>query len=173
MDRIQVQGVRPGVKARRCSVVSERCARSAGESCELPKARSQIRERCSIDASVCAQGRDCTEQITAANCHGTGTAQTEGLLSACSIADLRCVFFDHDEEPERQLYVRWRDFMMLALQLRNAFRLEFHDTPIGASMDIAAEDSELVPSARASTARCEPRPLSALEDGGTHRKFWR
>ena len=63
--------------------------------------------------------------------------------------------------------------MMLALQLRNAFRLEFHDTPIGASMDVAAEDSELVPSARASTARCEPRPLSALEDGGTHRKFWR
>ena len=30
-------------------------------------------------------------------CHGTGTAQTEGLLSACSIADLRFLLADYTQ----------------------------------------------------------------------------
>eukprot|EP01046_Picozoa_sp_COSAG06_P090987 COSAG06_NODE_37287_length_437_cov_0.615385_2_plen_42_part_01 len=42
-------------------------------------------------------------------------------MSAHSIAELACVYFDHDEDAERGLYLAWRDLMLLALQLRNVF----------------------------------------------------
>ena len=120
-------------------------------------------------------GRDCTASVSAANCHGVGTAKTEGLMNAHSIAELRCVYFDHDEESERGLYVVWRDFMLLALQLRNVFRLEYEGPATRLSCDLSQglDGGSMLPSARATPSTPAPRLATALEDGVSHRKFWR
>lgn len=91
-----------------------------------------------------------------------------------NIGELRCVYFDHDEDAERGLYLAWRDFMLLALQLRNAFRLEFGEAGNRLPCDLAQglHGGHMLPSARAATPH-ESRATTALEDGGIHRKFWR
>ena len=97
-------------------------------------------------------------------------------MSAHSIAELACVYFDHDEDAERGLYLAWRDLMLLALQLRNVFRLEFNDPGTQLPCDLAQglQGGHLLPSARAAAGQAPPaRPMTALEDGLTHRKFWR
>jgi hypothetical protein len=100
--------------------------------------------------------------------------RVEGLLSAHSIGELRCVYFDHDEDAERGLYLAWRDFMLLALQLRNVFRLEFDEPATRPPCDLAQglQGDHMLPSARAAAAQA-PRAITGLEDGGIHRKFWR
>lgn len=90
------------------------------------------------------------------------------------IGELRCVYFDHDEDAERGLYLAWRDFMLLALQLRNAFRLEFDEAGTHLPCDLAQglQGAHMAPSVRATAAEA-PRAMTALEDGMIHRKFWR
>ena len=64
--------------------------------------------------------------------------------------------------------------MLLALQLRNVFRLEFDGTATRPPCDLAQglQGDHMLPSARAAAAQA-PRAITGLEDGGIHRKFWR
>ena len=71
-------------------------------------------------------GRDCTSDFTLAACNSVATARMEGLIMDHHVADLRCMYFDEDEADEQDLYLAWRSFLCLVVELRNSLRIEIH-----------------------------------------------